>query len=127
MRKIILIDPNTMGSPLDKVVYTTQLFTFYLATEKPQMVVQLAMPGILCDNLSVPVTHNPLPVVLLGFQLHESCCDDTHTWSGESGCAGCFLLLVVLKVQEREMADPTGNERSPLVTAAVVKEDGVRV
>jgi len=33
----------------------------------------------------------------------------------------------VLKVREREMADPTGDERSLLVTAAVVKEDGVRV
>jgi len=27
----------------------------------------------------------------------------------------------------REMVDPTGNERSPSVTAAVVKEDEVRV
>ncbi len=46
---------------------------------------------------------------------------------GESGRTGCFSLLVVLKVREREMVDPTGDERSPLVTAAVVKDDGVRV
>jgi len=46
---------------------------------------------------------------------------------GESGCAGCFSLLVVLKVQEREMVDPTGNEQNLLVTMAVVKEDGVQV
>jgi hypothetical protein len=47
---------------------------------------------------------------------------------GESGRAGCFSLLVVLRVRERETVDATGDdERSPLVTAAVVKEDGVRV
>jgi len=46
---------------------------------------------------------------------------------GESGRAGCFSLLVVLKAWEREMVDPTGDEQSPLVTVAVVKEDGVRV
>ena len=46
---------------------------------------------------------------------------------GEPGCAGCFLLLVVLIVREREMVDPMGNEQSPSVTAAVVKEDEARV
>ena len=61
---------------------------------------------------------------------------ETHTWVieytsalgvGEPGRAGCFLLLVALIVREREMVDPMGNERSPSVTAAVVKEDEARV
>jgi len=97
MRKIVLIDPNTTGSPLDEVVYTAQLFAFCLATEKPQMVVQLATPRILCDNLSVPVTHDPLPAVLLRFQLHESCCDDTHAWSG--GIWTCRVLFAAGSAQ----------------------------
>lgn len=44
---------------------------------------------------------------------------------GKSGRARCFLPLVVLIVWEREMVDPTGNERRPSVTAVVVEEDGV--
>jgi len=39
-----------MRAPLDEVVYTTQLFTFCLATEKHQMVVQLATPCLLGDD-----------------------------------------------------------------------------
>ena len=46
---------------------------------------------------------------------------------GQSGCAGCFLPLVVLTIQERGMVDLMGNEGSPLVMAAVAKEDGVWV
>ena len=39
-----------MRAPLDEVVYTTQLFTFCLATEKHQMVVQLATHCLLGDD-----------------------------------------------------------------------------
>jgi len=46
---------------------------------------------------------------------------------GQSGCAGCFSPLVVLTIWERGMVDLMGNEGSPLVTAAVAKEDGVWV
>jgi hypothetical protein len=46
---------------------------------------------------------------------------------GGSGRAGRFSLLVVLRVHEREMIDPTGDVQSPLVTAAVIKEDDVQV
>ena len=50
----------------------------------------------------------------------------THKMRG-SRRAGCFLLLVVLIVQEREMVDPVGDETSLLATVAVVKKDGVRM
>jgi hypothetical protein len=46
---------------------------------------------------------------------------------GGSGRAGRFSLLVVLRVHEREMVDPTGDVQSPLVKAAVIKEDEVQV
>ena len=44
-----------------------------------------------------------------------------------SGRAGRYSLLVVLRVHEREIVDPTGDVQSPLVTAAVIKEDEVQV
>ena len=46
---------------------------------------------------------------------------------GGSGCADRFSLLEVPRVHEREMVDPTGDVQSPLVTAAVIKEDEVQV
>jgi len=61
---------------------------------------------------------------------------EMHTWVieytstlgvEEPGRARCFLLLVALIVQEREMVDPMGNKQSPSVTAAVVKEDEAQV
>ena len=109
------------------MVYTVQLSTCPVA-EKPQMVVQLATPRLLSDNRSVPVTHNPPPAVLLGVQvpwvlLRGYRCLE---WV-ESGRAGCSSLVVVLRVQEREVVDLTDDEQSPLVLAAVVKEDEVRV
>ena len=78
VRKIVLIKPNTSSSPLDEVVYTPQLLGFCLATEKPQMMVQPATSWILGDNMTVPVTRNPTPAVLLGLEFHEPCCNDTH-------------------------------------------------
>src|SRR5579863_668434 len=95
--KFILIKPNTMGSPLNKVVYNTQLSAFCLTTGKPQMVVQLIMPRILCDNLSISVMHNPLPAVLLGFKCHQSYCDDTYAWSG--GIQMCRVLFAAGSAQ----------------------------
>jgi len=44
-RKIIIVKPNTTGSPLQLARWYTPC-TFCLATEKPQMVVQVAMPWI---------------------------------------------------------------------------------
>ena len=73
VRTIVLIKPDTMGSPLDKMVYTLQLLAFCLTTEKPQIMVQLAMPWILHDNMGVPVTCNPMLTVLLGLDFHEPC------------------------------------------------------
>ena len=69
-------------SPLDKGADPTKLLAFCLITEKSQMVVQLAMPGKLSNNLSVPVTGDPPPATLLRFKFHESCHNDTHTQSG---------------------------------------------
>ncbi len=46
------------------------------------MVVQLATPRKLGDNLGILVTGDPLPVVLLGFEFHESCYNNTHARSG---------------------------------------------
>ena len=62
---------NTIGSLLDEVIYTTQLFAFCPAAGKPQMVRQLAAPRILCNSMSIPVTRDPLPAVLLGFEFHK--------------------------------------------------------
>src|SRR6266581_3656489 len=62
MRKIILIDPNTMGSPLDKVVNTTQLFTFCLVTEKPQII--LSFPSTTTSGHRVVAFCTPLPMSL---------------------------------------------------------------
>jgi len=78
VRKIVLIKPNTTSSPLDEVVYTPQLLGFCLMTEKPQMMVQLATSWLLRNNMSVPVTCNPMPAVLLGLEFHVPCCDGTH-------------------------------------------------
>ena len=83
--------------PLDEAVYTVQPFAFCLAAEKPQVVVQLATPGTLHDNLSVPVTCDPPPAVLLGFKLQESCCDDTHARSG--GIWTCGVLFAAGSAQ----------------------------
>jgi len=47
------------------------------------MGVQLATPRILRNNLSVPVTRDPPPAVLLGFEL--------HAWSG--GIWTCRVLF----------------------------------
>ena len=79
VRKIVLIKPNTTSSPLDKVVYTPQLLGFCCTTEKPQMMVQLAMSWLLCNNISVPVMRNPMPAVLLGLKFHVPCYNGTHT------------------------------------------------
>ena len=62
---------NTTCSLLDEVIYTTQLLAFCLAAGEPQMIRQLAAPRILCNNMSVPVTRDPLPAVLLGFEFHK--------------------------------------------------------
>jgi hypothetical protein len=64
------------------VVDPTQLLSFCLATEKAQMVMQLAVPRILGDNFGVPVTCDPPPAVLLRFKFHLSCRNDTHARSG---------------------------------------------
>ena len=72
VRIIVLIKPNTTGSPLDEVVHTTQLSAFCLATEKPQVVVQLSTPRILRDNMRVPIARDPPPAVLFGFRFHPS-------------------------------------------------------
>jgi len=90
VRKIALIKSGTTGSPLDEAVYTTHFLAFCLATKKPQVVVQLATPRILHNNMSVPVTHDPPPVVLLGFKFNQSCCNNTHNWSG-----GIWMCRVV--------------------------------
>jgi len=59
-----------------------KFLAFCLTTERFQMVVQLATPRKLSDNLGIPVTGDPPPAVLLRFKFHESCCDDTYTQSG---------------------------------------------
>jgi hypothetical protein len=53
-------------SPLDEGVDPTKLLAFCLTTKKSQMVAQLAMPGKLSNDLSVPVTGNPLPATFSG-------------------------------------------------------------
>lgn len=44
-----------------------------------------------------------------------------------SGRAGRYSLLVVLRVHEKEIVDPTGDVQRSLVTAAVIKQDEVQV
>jgi len=101
--RIVLIKPNTTSSPLDEVVYTPQPLAFCLATEKPQMMVQLATPWIFRDNMSIPDTRNPTPAVLLGLEFHEPCGDGAHAWSGRIWT--CWVFLAASSAQstrERE-------------------------
>jgi len=65
----------------------------------------------------------------LWFEFHQSRCNGTDTWSGG------FKPFEHLNVQgafaagsaQREMVDLTGDEQSPLVLVAMVKDDEVRV
>src|SRR6266478_753942 len=82
---------KTIVLPLNKVVNCTQLLAFCLATEKTQMMVQLTAAREFRDNLSVPISSNSPPAVLLRFKFHESCGNNAHTWSGRTGTRRVFL------------------------------------
>jgi hypothetical protein len=94
-----------------------------LATVKSQIAAQLATPGKLSDNVRAPVPGNRLPAVLLRFEFHESCCDDTHARSRRIWTCEVLSLPVVPIVPGRERVNPTGEVRSLLFMAAVVRED----
>jgi len=102
-------------SPLDKGVDSTKLLTFCLATEKSQMVVQLAMPGKLSNDLSVPVTGDPPPATFSGSSSMSLAAMIATLRVGEFGRARCFSLLFVLTVLENErVSRPNGRGLKPV-------------
>jgi len=78
------------------------------------MVEKLTVYRIICYNLCVPITGDPLPVVLLRFKFHESCHNDTNEWSGRIEMRGALIAP-----PECVVVEPTGEARNPLFMAAV--------
>jgi hypothetical protein len=89
-------------SPLDEGVDPMKLLAFCLATEKSQMVAQLAMPRKLSNDLSIPVTGDPLPATFSGSSSMSLAMMIPMLRVGEFGRVRCFLLLFVLTVLESE-------------------------
>ena len=88
------------------------------------MVVQLTAARKFRNNISVPISCNPPPAVLLQFKLHESCGNNAQVRVEEPGRARRFLPLEVL-IPEKKAVDPVGEVWSPPITAAVVNEDNL--